>query len=99
MSKQKLLQETAETCLTHTPLETSPRFIDGLLHELQVHQIELETQNDELQRAHVALEKSHDRYVNLYEFAPVGYLTLTREGLIAEINLTGASLLGIKRQH
>jgi len=55
-------------------------------------------QNEELRRAQVAIEESRDRYVDLYEFAPIGYLTLTREGMIAEINLTGAALLGMERK-
>jgi PAS domain S-box-containing protein len=50
-----------------------------------------------LRHAQVALEESRDRYVDLYEFAPIGYLTLNREGMIAEVNLTGASLLGMDR--
>jgi len=55
-------------------------------------------QNEELRRAQAALEESRDRYVDLYEFAPIGYLTLTREGLIYEVNLTGAALLGMERK-
>ncbi len=70
---------------------------DELLQSLHDHQIELEMQNEELRSAHIALEESRTRYLSLYEFAPVGYLTLTREGLINEINLTGATLLGMQR--
>jgi PAS domain S-box-containing protein len=54
-------------------------------------------QNDELRVAHLALEESRDRYLNLYEFAPVGYLTITGTGQISEINLVGATLLGLER--
>jgi PAS domain S-box-containing protein len=68
-----------------------------LLHELQVHQIELEMQNEALREARADLEKSHNHYIDLYEHAPVAYLTLTADGLIAEINLTGATLLGMER--
>jgi PAS domain S-box-containing protein len=70
-----------------------------LLHELQVHQIELEMQNDELQQSRAELEASLARYTELYDFAPVGYITLTSDGLIAEINLSGAKLLGVKRRN
>lgn len=72
---------------------------DELLHELRIHQIELEMQNEELRRAHIALEASRAHYVELYDFAPVGYLTLTAEGIIAEINLSGANLLGMERKY
>ncbi|WP_301103109.1 PAS domain S-box protein [Propionivibrio sp.] len=63
------------------------------LNDLRAHEIELEMQNDALRQMQLALEEARDRYVNLYEFAPVGYLILTPEGQIDEINLTGARLL------
>jgi PAS domain S-box-containing protein len=71
---------------------------EQLIHELRVHQIELEMQAEELRRAHLALEESRDTYLDLYEFAPLGYLTLTDKGLISNVNLTGASLLGEERR-
>ena len=93
-----LLRAEAEAQLLHLSV-TKPvvRPVEELLHELGVYQIELEMQNEELRRAYRDLEESCDRYVDLYDFAPVGYLILTREGLIAEINLTAAGLLGEER--
>ncbi|WP_159605365.1 PAS domain-containing sensor histidine kinase [Hydrogenophaga sp. PBL-H3] len=70
---------------------------DALTHELRVHQIELEQQNEELQRAQSDLAAAHDRYRDLYDFAPVGYCTLDAQGCIVKINLTGAGLLGQPR--
>lgn len=67
-------------------------------HDRRVLQTELEMQNEELRRVQVELEETRDRYIDLYEFAPIGYLTLTREGLVAEANLTCSSLLGVDRK-
>ncbi|MDP1773273.1 MAG: EAL domain-containing protein [Methylobacter sp.] len=92
------LHSQAEERLALTPAPPSPS-VEELLHELRVHQIELEMQNEELQRARTALEASHNRYLNLYEFAPVGYFTLTPEGEIIETNLTAAALLGVERDN
>ena len=70
----------------------------AMLHDLRVHQIELETQNEELRRAHVELDATRARYFDLYDLAPVGYCTLSAKGLILQSNLTAATLLGVVRK-
>ena len=68
-----------------------------LVLDLRLHQLELESQNRELIEMHQLVEESRSRYVELYDCAPVGYVTLDRSGLIEEIDLTGAQLLGESR--
>jgi signal transduction histidine kinase len=68
-----------------------------ILHELQVHQIELELQNEELKQSKAEVDASREKYTDLYDFAPVGYYSLTADGTIQLVNFTGASLVGIDR--
>lgn len=72
----------------------SPEELRQTLHELRVHQIELEMQNEELRRAELELEVSRARYFDLFDLAPVGYCTISKKGLILESNLAAATLLG-----
>jgi len=93
-SVSKLRTQAEAQLANRQPPEVTAHPVEELLHELRVHQIELEMQNEALRQTQLALEESRDRFVDLYEFAPIGYLTLTMEGIIAEINLTGVTLLG-----
>jgi len=68
-----------------------------LLHELQVHQVELEMHNEELQYAYEEADSLRERYADIYDFAPVAYFTLDPQGVILQVNLAGAILLGIRR--
>jgi PAS domain S-box-containing protein len=71
--------------------------VQRLVHELQVYQIELEMQNEELRRSRAEVEAGLERYADLYEFAPLGYLTLGPDGAIRQANLTAVGLLGVER--
>ncbi len=101
VSDSDILRQKAEKLLKNKPLEYRPELLDTdtlqLMHELQVHQIELEMQNEELRNAQDKLEITSQKYTELYDFAPIGYFTLSKTGEIVEINLTGANLLGKNR--
>jgi diguanylate cyclase (GGDEF)-like protein/PAS domain S-box-containing protein len=90
----RTLAERLAALRRETPSPTDPA---AVAHELRVHQIELELQNRELRQAQQALEQSRDGYVDLYDFAPVAYASLTREGRITQLSLTAAQLLGVER--
>jgi PAS domain-containing protein len=77
--------------------KTSPAALRKLVLELKMYQMQLEMQNEELQRAQETITQARDRYADLYDFAPVGYFTLDHEGKIIEVNLAGAQLLGLER--
>jgi len=92
LAEHRLQERKAEKAQSSTEQDTL-----RLLHELQVHQVELEMQNEELIAARSEVEAVLERYTDLYDFAPVGYFTLDRDGIIRQVNITGAILLGIER--
>ena len=90
-AEEKLASETEPTKIS------SPEETQQLLHELRVHQIELEMQNEELRTTQLELDAARASYFDLYELAPVGYLTVSGKGLIQKANLAAATMLGVKR--
>jgi len=82
----------------NTVEETSDAAFRTLVNELQVHQVELEMQNEELRRTQLELEASREKYYDLYDLAPVGYFSLDHKNLILEVNLNGASMVGMERR-
>jgi PAS domain S-box-containing protein len=96
------LRRQAEARLTElsmSPSPLAPEDVAAVLHELQVHQIELEMQNDELRRAEEDLDKEREQYVHLFDEAPIGYLVVGEKGIVVNANLTAARLLGVAREH
>ncbi len=98
------LRQQAEKIVSHREslhLETeqyrTPEEVKQLLHDLSVHQVELEMQNEELRNAHFELAQSQERYFDLYDLAPVGYITINKKGVIKEANLTAAQLIGMTK--
>jgi signal transduction histidine kinase len=97
------LRRKAEAEIKNTPSKNSSLSeidIQKLLHELEVHQVELEMQNQELNRAHSEISetlKLYKEYNSLYDFAPVGFLVLSQEGEISKLNLVGSQMIGIDR--
>lgn len=90
-------EEEFKSKMADMSLPRSEEEILKLIHELQVHQIELEIQNEELRCSEEALLVSRDKFSHLYDFAPMGYFTLARDAVIKTVNLTGATLLGMSR--
>lgn len=100
-NESQLLRIKAEERLVEMQKEKSIPVLEvdtkRLLHEIMVHQIELEMQNEELQQSYGSAERALKKYTMLYDFAPMGYFTLNKEAGICDLNFTGADLLGAKR--
>ncbi len=97
----EMLRKKAEELLRNKQNKANKPVIETdvkkLMHELQVHQIELEMQNEELHQAYETAETALKKYTMLYDFAPMGYFTLESDGSICDLNFTGAEILGDKR--
>ncbi len=101
MDRNKELRQIAEEKLREKKekIYEIPKDVDTVIHELQVHQIELEMQNEELKNSRAELEELSEKYYDLYDFAPVGYFTLDLVNRITEVNSTGADLLGFPKEN
>ena len=75
-----------------------PEELTAIVHELRVHQIELEMQNEELRRAQLELDAQREKYFELFDLAPVGYLIISDKSIVGDANLTAAHLLGVERR-
>ena len=94
-AEQALRDRSAQSA--QSPVPSLPDANEQTLHELRVHQIELEMQNEELQRRQHQLDAANRRYFDLYDLAPVGYCSLSETGLILQANLTASTMLAIDR--
>jgi two-component system CheB/CheR fusion protein len=97
--KAEEISRKNEACSPESLATDSVEEPSWIVHELRVHQIELEMQNEELRRTHAELEEERQQYLDLYDFAPVGYCTLSEQGQIAATNLTATAMLGITRDN
>ncbi len=97
-SDSEKLRKNAEKAVATLSLPTGEPDTKRLLYELQVHQVELEMQNSEMSHTQEELELSRNKFCQLYDFAPIGFFTFDRSGVIREVNLTGTKMLGLKRQ-
>ena len=102
-SKAAILREKAEESLkkkfSKRNENTSEFDTQKLFHELEVHQIELEMQNEELMLARTAAEEAAEKYTEIFDFSPLGYFVLNKEGIITELNLSGAEMIGKDRSN
>jgi PAS domain-containing protein len=97
----KMLREKAEMLLNEKQKKEDGALkgtdVNKLLHELQVHQIELEMQNEELRQAYETAETALKKYTMLFDLSPMGYFSLNSDGIICDLNFTGADMLGERR--
>jgi len=95
------LRQRAEELLLRKPSKTNLKLSEDdllrLIYELEVHKIELELQNEELVQTRSTAQNLAEKYIELYDFAPIGYLTITKEGAIMELNLCASEMLGKER--
>ena len=94
-AEERLAALSAQAAAVAAP---APDELAAAVHELRVHQIELEMQNEELRRAQLEADALRVKYAELFHLAPVGYFTVSEKGIVGEANLTAAGLLGVERR-
>lgn len=104
ISYPDILRKKAEVHLKKRSVQKTSQLMEAddqkLIHELEIHQAELEMQNEELKHTKkFVVEMAAEKYAELYDFTPSGYFTLSKAGKIIELNLSGAAMLGNKRPH